>query len=195
MPHSVVENEYYRDDNFRDQFNSYEQMVMDAVGPSNAPYIMQDTSSRSDYQTCNVDETLNENAQAFCDILSTAQDPLYPKCEVKSELSTAVRMLSIKSDYNILEGGYNEIMQFMHQKMPTGNNVPSDFYHTKKLVSQLELGYQKIDYYSNRCILYYKDYESEMSCKFCGHPRFKPVRSGKEKFKQISYKKKCGICL
>jgi len=38
-------------------------------------------------------------------------------------------------------------------------------------------------------MLYYNDYESEMSCKFCGHLRFKPIKSGKEKFKQISYKK------
>lgn len=80
-------------------------MIMDAAGPSNAPYIMQETGTGSGYQTYNVDEALNENAQAFYDMLSTAQAPLYPNCELESELSTAVRMLSIKSDYNIPEGG------------------------------------------------------------------------------------------
>ena len=35
VPLSVVENEYYKEDNFMDQFNLYEQMVMDAAGPSN----------------------------------------------------------------------------------------------------------------------------------------------------------------
>lgn len=72
-------------------------------------------------------------------------------------------------------------MQFMHQTMPTGNRVSTDFYHTKKLVLQLSLGYQKIDCCSNRCMLYYKDDKSEMSCKFYDHPRFKPVRNEKGK--------------
>ena len=62
MPHLVVENEYYREDNFRDQFNSYEHMVIDVAKPSNTPYIMQNTSSESGYQTYNVDEAPNEYA-------------------------------------------------------------------------------------------------------------------------------------
>ena len=111
---SVVENGYYREDNFRDQFNSYEHMVMDAVEPSNAPYIMQDAGSGSSYQTYNVDETSNENAQPFYDMLFTTQAPLYPNYEVESELSATVRMLNVKSDYNIPECGYNEIMRFMY---------------------------------------------------------------------------------
>ena len=98
---------------------------------------MQDPGNESGYQTYNVDEAPNENAQSFYDMLSATQAPLYPNCEVESELSAAVRMLSIKFDYNITENGYNEIMQFMHDTMPTDNRVPTDFYHTKKLVSQL----------------------------------------------------------
>ena len=61
------------------------------------------------------------------------------------------------------------------------------------------LSYQEVDFpawsrlsedwlYSNGCMLYYKDDKSEMSCKFCDHPCFKLVRTGKGKFKQISYK-------
>ena len=74
-------------------------------------------------------------------MLSAAQGPLYPNYEVESKLSVAVRMLSIKFDYNITECGYNEIMQFMHQTMPIGNPMPTNFSHTKKLVSHLGLNY------------------------------------------------------
>ena len=42
---SVVQNEYNRENNFREWFNPYEQMVMDAVGPSNGPYIVQGSGS------------------------------------------------------------------------------------------------------------------------------------------------------
>ena len=59
--------------------------------------------------------------------------------------------------YNMPKGYYNEIMQFMQHIMPTGNRVPNDFYHTKKLVSKLRLSRQKIDYCPNSCMLYYKN--------------------------------------
>jgi len=83
---------------------------MDAAKPSNASYVMQDLGSRSGYQTYNVDEAPNEYVQSFYDILSAAQAPLYPNCKVESELSVAIRILSIKSDYNITECGYNKII-------------------------------------------------------------------------------------
>ena len=37
---SVFQNEYNRENNFREQFSFYEQMLMDAAGSSNASYVM-----------------------------------------------------------------------------------------------------------------------------------------------------------
>ncbi|XP_052193958.1 uncharacterized protein LOC127802254 [Diospyros lotus] len=189
MPQNVIVNEYYRQDNFRDQFNPYEQMVMDAAGPSHAPATMQGAFSESGYQSYNIEEPPNENVKAFYEMLSAAQSPLYSGCDAESELSAAVRMLSIKSYYNMPEGCYNEIMQFMQHTMSTGNRVPDDFYHTKKLVSKLGLGCQKIDCCPNSCMLYYKDDQFERSYKFCSHPRFKSARSSTGKFKEIPFKR------
>ena len=45
----------------------------------------------------------------------------------------------------------------MKKIMPKENLMPSNFYITKRMVSKLGLGYQKIDCYINGCMLYYKD--------------------------------------
>ena len=140
MPPNVIVNEYYREYNFRDQFNLYGQMVMDTVGLLHGLATMQGAVNRSGHQSYNIKEPPNETAKAFYEMLSAAQSPLYPSCDAESELSTIVRMLSINFDYNMPEGYYNEIMQFMQHTMPTSNRVPDDFYHTKKLVSKLRLG-------------------------------------------------------
>ncbi|XP_052198317.1 uncharacterized protein LOC127805607 [Diospyros lotus] len=89
MPQNVIVNEYYREDNFRDQFNPYEQMVMDAAGPSHVPATMQGAFSESGHQSYNIEEPPNENAKAFYEMLSAAQSPLYSGCDAESELSAA----------------------------------------------------------------------------------------------------------
>ena len=59
----------------------------------------------------------------------------------------------------------------------------------KKLVSKLDLTAQKIDYYINDCMLYYKNNEGETECHFYGAPRFKPQSRKQRKQKDVSYKK------
>ena len=90
MSPSIIINEYYRENNFRDQFNPYEQMIMDAARPSHGPATMQGMISESGYQSYNIEEPPNENAKAFYEILSATESPLYPGCDADSELSTTL---------------------------------------------------------------------------------------------------------
>ena len=48
----------------------------------------------------NVNEQPNAKAQAFYDMLQAAQRPLWDGCG-QTELSNAIRLMSIKSDYNM----------------------------------------------------------------------------------------------
>ena len=57
-----------------------------------------------------VSEQPNAEAQAFYDMLQTAQTPLWEGCSTQTELSNAVRLMSIKSDYNMPQNCMNEVM-------------------------------------------------------------------------------------
>ncbi|XP_038693762.1 uncharacterized protein LOC119991488 [Tripterygium wilfordii] len=159
------------------QMNRYQTMIFDAVGPD----------FTTEYEQ-NVEEAPNMDAQKFYDMLHACQKQLWPGSK-HSELSVAVRMLSIKSDYNMSQRCFDEVLQLMKETNPLDNCIPSNFYQAKKLVSKLGLISQKIDCCVNGCLLYFKDNINLRECKFCGSPRYKPSRSCKKKLKDVPFKR------
>ena len=138
------------------EINQFQNMIFDAAGPS-----------FENYNNYNMEEPPNMDAQKFYDMLNAAQRPLWMGCTSHTELSVALRMMSIKSDYNTSQGCFDETMKLLQETNPEGNLVPPNLYETKKLVSKLGLGHKKIDCCLNGCMLYYKDDEGERHCKFC----------------------------
>ncbi|KAI0504324.1 hypothetical protein KFK09_015276 [Dendrobium nobile] len=128
----------------------------------------------------NVEEPPNAETQKFFELLHSAQKPIWEGCSTHSELSIAVRMLSIKTEYNIPRECFNDVIGLMKETNPADNIIPSDLYRTKKLVSKLGLTATKIDCCINGCMLYYKDDAAEVTCHICNAPRFKQ-NSGKQR--------------
>ena len=60
-------------------------------------------------------------------MVQAAQQPLYDGCSTYSELSAVVRLLSIKSDYNMPQNYFNEIVQLMKEMCPPNNRVPNNY--------------------------------------------------------------------
>ncbi|KAI0494048.1 hypothetical protein KFK09_024179 [Dendrobium nobile] len=136
----------------------------------------------------NVKEPPNAETQKFFELLHSAQKPIWEGCSTHSELSIAVRMLSIKTEYNIPRECFNDVIGLMKETNPADNIIPSDLYRTKKLVSKLGLTATKIDCCINGCMFYYKDDAAEVICRSCNAPRFKQ-NSGKQRRpkKDVSY--------
>lgn len=154
----------------------YESMVMDAAGPS------VDANTRE----CEP-EMPNAAAQQFYQMLDAAKTPLWEGCEDHSELSASVRLLSIKSDYNMSEQCYNEVVRLMKETLPRGNRMVRDFYRTRRMVSKLGLGYKKIDCCVNGCMLYYKENLTGIQCNFCHEPRY-ARRVSRGRYKDVARK-------
>uniref|UniRef100_A0A1U7YJY3 Uncharacterized protein LOC104248805 n=1 Tax=Nicotiana sylvestris TaxID=4096 RepID=A0A1U7YJY3_NICSY len=125
----------------------------------------------------NVVEPPNDEAKHFYESLESASCPLY-KDSMHSELSVVVRLLTIKSYWNIFQVGMNAIIGLMCEVNPS-NNLPNNYYKAKKLVSKLGLSSTKIDCCENGCMLHYKDDAALEACKFCGLSRFKEVTNAK----------------
>ena len=129
----------------------------------------------------------NPEAKRFFDLLSKADEPLYKGCQGHSTLSAVSRMLNIKSDFNMSQSCYNRVMQAIKEFIPR-STMCSNYYESKKMVSQLGLGYMKIDCCPNSFMLYYgKENEGRDKCYRCDHARYKPKEQGSSNGKQISY--------
>lgn len=126
------------------------------------------------------------DATKFYKMLNSAQGPLWHGCKY-SELSTAVRMMSIKYEYNMSHGSFDAMAQLMKDTSYPDNKIPPDHYRAKKLVSGLGLTSQKIDCCVNGCMLYYKADQEIIECKFCKEPRYKETK-GRKDSKKIPHK-------
>uniref|UniRef100_A0A151UIM5 Transposase n=2 Tax=Cajanus cajan TaxID=3821 RepID=A0A151UIM5_CAJCA len=115
-------------------------------------------------------------------MLKDAQSPLWDGCDKYSVLSASLRALTLKTDYGLSEGCFNEWMQFMGDIMPDDNRFPKNIYQAKKTVAELGLGSMKIDCCPSGCMLYYKENEMLQNCKVCQRQRYKRfTRRGKDK--------------
>ena len=53
--------------------------------------------------------------------------------------------------------------------------MPTDMYKSKKLLSSLDMEYEKINVSQNNCMLFWKEHKNETKCLICGKPRFVEV--------------------
>jgi len=119
-------------------------------------------------------------------MLDAAQRPIWPDSRM-TELEAAVRLMSIKSNYNVSHNCFDEFAGLMKEACLDGNVLPTNFSEVKKIVGKLGLTAEKIDCCPNGCMLYYKDDLDLHDCKFCHHPRYKTKRAKKEKGKEVPY--------
>jgi len=68
----------------------------------------------------------NSDDQKFYDLLQAAQKPLWPGCTNHTELSFAVRLLTIKSEGNMSQQSFNEMVALLKESHPTNNLVPEE---------------------------------------------------------------------
>ena len=156
--------------------NRYEDMIYDAAGLGSTNFGEQ-----------NMEETPNIDAHRFYEMLNQAQEPLWSGCETHSALSAALRMMSLKSDYNMPVECFNEMCQYMSEALPSENKAPTDFYRTKKMVSGLGMTSKIIDCCENGCMLYWNHDEHRRECKFCETPRYKERRGKKVARQRMHY--------
>ncbi|CAH9072041.1 unnamed protein product [Cuscuta europaea] len=175
IPHlSESDNDMAHDDGVEAN-GMYEEMIHDTFGPGSF-------SSNQNQES----EGSHESAKNFYELLNSAQQPLWTGCAADTELSFTLKIMSIKSSYNIAQQAIDEILDVCSLAMPLPNKVPSNFYQAEKLISKLGLGHDKIDCCINGCMLYYKSDIGLQEYKFCGEKRFK---SSKNKTSKVPRKR------
>ena len=72
---------------------------------------------------------------------------------------------------------FKDFLDLLRETFPGGENLPNSSYEVKKLISELGLGYEKIDVCPNNCMLFWKDRKDDSVCSICGASRW--VEDGK----------------
>jgi hypothetical protein len=162
--------------------NLVRNMVLDAAGPD---FHLPDLEN-SESEPQNV-EPPNLKAKRFYELLSKADKPLHQGCEQHSTLSATSRLLSIKLDFNISQACFDRFVQAIKEFIPN-STLGNNYYESKKMVSELGLGYKKIDVCPAGCMLYYGADKDRLECYRCGHQRYKPEDQSNTKRKNTPYK-------
>jgi hypothetical protein len=160
-----------------DNSNPYRNMVTDAM-----------RMNQGNVSQCPIaKEEPNADAARFFNLLKDSDEPLWDGCTNHSKLSVVTQVFTIKSDHGLSEAGYDKIIEWARSILPEGNRLKENFYAAKSMMKPLGLGYQKIDMYSNFCMLYYLENAELTKCMTWGHSRYKP-RTGRGKT-LVAYKK------
>ena len=116
-------------------------------------------------------ENPNDDAETFYNLLKDAEQELYPGCKKFTKLSFIVRLFHIKCLYGLSDKSITVLLELFKEALPEGETLPKSFYQTKKIISDLGLGYNKIHACPNDCILYWKEKAQETKCTVCGTSR------------------------
>jgi hypothetical protein len=85
--------------------------------------------------------------------------------------------MAMKSKYNFLNQCYNDIVKLIIDLIATKHNMPKDLYQSKKIVSGLDMNYEKIDVCEKNCMLFWKEHKDDTECMHCGRSRYVNVRN------------------
>jgi hypothetical protein len=91
--------------------------------------------------------------EAFFKLLKASEEPLNEHTEV-TLLAFITRLMTIKSKYFFSNNYYNDLVKLINNILPKPHKVPKDMYQSKKMMSALNLKYEKIDIYPDNCMLF-----------------------------------------
>ncbi|WVZ77107.1 hypothetical protein U9M48_025008, partial [Paspalum notatum var. saurae] len=99
-----------------------------------------------------------------------------------SLLRFILELLILKAKYRWSDSSFNDLLKLLSWLLPKPNFILANTYQTKKVVSPLTLGVERIHACRNPCILYRGKYKKLDKCPTCGASR--PSNGKKRKKKK-----------
>lgn len=180
-----------------------EDMVNDAFGrtsPNDLNACLNEVQNENNAQYLNDEDVSNiahdeahnniEDEVKYRKLMEDALQPLYPSCNDKdSKLSSTVELLSMKSRHRWSDRSFTELLGWLKHKLPVENTIPEKTASAKAMIKSLRLKCEVIDVCRKECILYWREYENDVSCPKCKESRWKPIDESKPNAKRKPWKK------
>jgi hypothetical protein len=95
--------------------------------------------------------------------------------------------MAIMSKFVFSNNCYKELLKLI---IPANRKLPREMYQSKKFLSSLGMGYEKIDVCQDNCMFFWKEHINEKKCLKCEKYRFIEVinADGEEVMTEIKYK-------
>jgi len=91
----------------------------------------------------------------YHNLMKEADEQLYPGCLKFSKIFFFIYLFYIKYMNGWSGKSFTMLLRLLNDAFPEGNGLPFSYYEAKKVVNNLDLGYQKIHSYPKDCILYH----------------------------------------
>jgi hypothetical protein len=108
----------------------------------------------------NSEDPPTPEVQKFFDVLRAPEEPLHEHTIV-SILASMTRLTTIKSKFTFSNKCYKDFLSLISDVLSNNHNMPKVMYQSKKLLSALDMEYEKIDACKDNCMLFYKEHEDE----------------------------------
>jgi ssDNA-binding Zn-finger/Zn-ribbon topoisomerase 1 len=156
-----------------------------STGTTNQHYEMEhdmDGLLRDAFAMPTLEETISSEAERnpevgenvkFYKLVKENEQVLYPNCKKYSKLSFMVHLYHLKCLHGWSDKSFSMLLDLLRDALPEGNVLPESYYETKKMISGLGLGYEKIHACPNDCILYWDKHIKDQVCPKCGTSRWK----------------------
>jgi hypothetical protein len=98
--------------------------------------------------------------------------------------------MAIKSKFAFSNNFYKELLKLISDVLLANHKLPRGMYQSKKLLSSLDMDYERIGVCQDNCMLFWKGHINEKKCLKCGNSRFTEVinANGEEMMIEIAYK-------
>jgi hypothetical protein len=107
--------------------------------------------------------------EAFIKLLKASKELLHEHTEV-TLLAFITLLMAIKSKYFFSNNCYNDLMKLISDILPKPHKVLKDMYQSKKMMSALDLKYEKIYVCLDNDMLFWIEHANK--CLECGQSRF-----------------------
>jgi len=99
------------------------------------------------------EDRLGPEVQEFYRLLDASGEKLHEFTNI-TVLQLVTRLMAMKSKYNFSNNCYNDFVQLMSDALPRPHKMPKDMYHSKKMLAELGMNYEKIDVCEDNCMMF-----------------------------------------
>jgi hypothetical protein len=113
--------------------------------------------------------------KAFYNMLVAAKKPLYEGASI-SQLDAISQCLADKTQYSTTRNGFETSLRKTGNILPKGHCLPQSLHETRRLMKELNMGYQKIECCPKGCLLFWKQFAEDNYCTICKASRYEDVK-------------------
>jgi hypothetical protein len=129
-----------------------------------------------DYEVGSGEQGQPSEVQNIYRLLAAAEEKVHDGTDV-TILQAVTHLMAMKSKYNFSNQCYNDHVKLIIDLIPMKHNMLKDLYQSNKIVSDLDMNYEKIDVCEKNCMLFLKEHNDDTECMHCGRCRYMKVRN------------------